>query len=166
MRQIPMRQVRSGADIVAALEPVRHWRVIKLHAESVPAAQKWLALSDRRDRFGDRFAHLHYESSEFDHETYRFAREIFDRFAVSTDADEAFLTEEEFFTSGAHHMGTCRMGRDVGDSVVNQFSQVYGIPNLYVAGGSSFPGTSPVNPTLTMVALAMRTAAHVMDQAL
>ncbi|MGH7320991.1 MAG: GMC oxidoreductase, partial [Candidatus Rokuibacteriota bacterium] len=161
---IPFQRLRTGAQILEALDPIKHWRVIKLHAESVPDPQKWVALSAQRDRFGDPFAHVHYESADFDHQTYQFAREVFDRFVASTGAAEAGLDEERFFTSASHHMGTCRMGRGVRDSVVDSHGRVHGIANLFVLGGSTFPGTSAVNPTLTMTALAIRAADRILDQ--
>ena len=63
-------------------------------------------------------------------------------------------------------MGTCRMGHSAGDSVVDQFGKVHGTRNLFVVGGSNFVGPSAVNPTLTMVALAIRTAEYILDQLL
>jgi choline dehydrogenase-like flavoprotein len=41
---------------------------------------------------------------------------------------------------------------------------VHGIANLYVAGGSVFPTSGSANPTLTIVALALRPAAHLKQQ--
>ncbi len=161
--RVRVRETTTGAAIVDAMEEIPHWRVIKLHSESVPGLEKWVGLSERRDRFGDPFAHVRYVPEDFDHETYRFAREVFDRFASSTGAAEAHLDEEASFTSASHHMGTCRMGRDVRDSVVDSFGRVHGLSNLFVAGGSAFVGTSAVNPTLTMVALAVRTAESILQ---
>jgi len=43
---------------------------------------------------------------------------------------------------------------------------MHDIPNLLIAGGSTFVGSAAVNPTLTMVALAIRTADYLMDQIL
>jgi hypothetical protein len=62
-----------------------------LQAESIPSPQKYVTRSTRRDRFGDPYAHVHYEATAFDHETYGFARELFDRFKATTGADEAKL---------------------------------------------------------------------------
>ncbi|MFN8005942.1 MAG: GMC family oxidoreductase [Terriglobia bacterium] len=57
-----------------------------------------------------------------------------------------------------HELGGCRMGLDPGTSVVNAFGQSHDIPNLFVVDGSVFPSASEKNPTLTMMALAARTA--------
>jgi choline dehydrogenase-like flavoprotein len=61
---------------------------------------------------------------------------------------------------GNHHMGTTRMATDPRQGVVDADARVHGIGNLYVAGSSVFPTGGPVNPTLTIVALALRLADH------
>lgn len=158
---------RSGSEALADLEWRRRSRLMVLHAESIPSPLKSVTLSTRRDRFGDPFAHVHYESSEFDALTYRFARDIFDRFVRATEAEEAEINSENIFYSGYHHMGTCRMARHPSDGVVDEFGKVYPTVNLFLAGGSIFVGPSgAVNPTLTMVALAMRTTDYILDQIL
>jgi choline dehydrogenase-like flavoprotein len=62
---------------------------------------------------------------------------------------------------GNHHMGTTRMANDPTQGVVDADCRVHGISNLYVAGSSVFPSCGPINPTLTIVALAMRLADHI-----
>lgn len=57
-----------------------------------------------------------------------------------------------------HQMGTMRMGRDPDQSVVDAAGRFHGIPNLYVADGSVLPTSGGYNPTLTIQALAWRTA--------
>jgi choline dehydrogenase-like flavoprotein len=61
---------------------------------------------------------------------------------------------------GKHHMGTTRMHRDPAHGVVDADCRVHGVDNLYVAGSSVFPTGGFANPTLTIVALAVRLAAH------
>jgi choline dehydrogenase-like flavoprotein len=60
-----------------------------------------------------------------------------------------------------HMMGTARMGDDPRCSVTSADGQSHDVPNLYVAGGALFPTGSCVNPTLTILALAWRTAEHI-----
>ena len=63
-----------------------------------------------------------------------------------------------FVTGGGHLMGTTRMGKDPSRSVTDAAGRVHGFSNLYVAGSSLFPSSSAANPTLTIVALALRLA--------
>jgi choline dehydrogenase-like flavoprotein len=59
---------------------------------------------------------------------------------------------------GGHHIGTTRMGRDPRYSVVDTDCRVHGVGNLSIASASVFPTSSQANPTLTVVALALRLA--------
>jgi len=60
-----------------------------------------------------------------------------------------------------HHMGTTRMHKDFKHGVVDPNCRVHGLSNLYVAGSSVFPTAGHANPTLTIVALALRLADHI-----
>lgn len=55
-------------------------------------------------------------------------------------------------------MGTLRMGRDKYTSVVDGHGRAHEHPNLYVLGSSVFATSSTANPTITVAALALRTA--------
>ena len=59
---------------------------------------------------------------------------------------------------GGHHIGTARMGRDPGCSVVDADCRIHGVDNLSIASAAVFPTSSQANPTLTVVALALRLA--------
>jgi choline dehydrogenase-like flavoprotein len=61
---------------------------------------------------------------------------------------------------GRHHIGTTRMHADPRQGVVDPDCRVHGLANLYVAGSSVFPTAGYANPTLTIVALALRLADH------
>lgn len=62
--------------------------------------------------------------------------------------------------STAHVMGTARMGHDPTSSVVNEFGRMHDVENVLVTDGSVFVSAGGFNPTLTIMALALRTAAH------
>ncbi|MDX1698309.1 MAG: GMC family oxidoreductase, partial [Thiohalobacterales bacterium] len=62
---------------------------------------------------------------------------------------------------GCHNMGTARMSDRAADGVTNRWGQVHGVPNLFVSDGSLFSTSGAANPTLTIVALAIRQAEHV-----
>lgn len=61
-------------------------------------------------------------------------------------------------SAGQHQAGTCRMGEDPSQSVVDARGQVHGLPGLYLADGSVHVTNGPFNPVLTIMALAYRTA--------
>ena len=64
------------------------------------------------------------------------------------------------FQSSYHHIGTTRMSANPSDGVVDADCRVHGVENLFVAGSSVFPTGGHANPTLTLVALALRLADH------
>ena len=65
-----------------------------------------------------------------------------------------------------HHMGTTRMAESPREGVVDADCRVHGTANLFVAGSSVFPSTGNANPTLTIVALALRLADHLKETGL
>jgi choline dehydrogenase-like flavoprotein len=60
--------------------------------------------------------------------------------------------------AGWHLMGTARMGRDPGTSVVNEWGQAHDVKNLFIVDGSIFVTAGAVNPTSTIQALALYVA--------
>jgi choline dehydrogenase-like flavoprotein len=66
----------------------------------------------------------------------------------------------DVFTTSRHLMGTCRMGLDPKESVVNSYSRAHDVPNLFVVDGSNFVTSARQQPTATIQALAYRAADH------
>jgi choline dehydrogenase-like flavoprotein len=67
--------------------------------------------------------------------------------------------------SNNHEVGTIRMGSTPKDSVVNSFGQAWRVRNLFVMDGSVFASSADKNPTLTILALAWRNSAYLIDEA-
>jgi choline dehydrogenase-like flavoprotein len=65
---------------------------------------------------------------------------------------------------GAHNMGVARMSENPDDGVTNRWGQIHDIPNLFVSDGSLFSTSAAPNPTLTIVALAIRQADHIAER--
>lgn len=63
-----------------------------------------------------------------------------------------------------HEVGVARMGDDAKKSVLNQFEQSHDIKNLFVMDGAAFTSTACQNPTLTIMALAVRSCDFLMKQ--
>lgn len=78
---------------------------------------------------------------------------------------EERIADDDPMIGGYHHMGTTRMGADASTGVVNSDCRVFTTANLFVAGSSVFTTGGCANPTLTIVALALRLAKH-LDQEL
>lgn len=64
------------------------------------------------------------------------------------------------FECARHHMGSTRMHQDPHHGVVDEHCRVHGCENLYISGASVFPTGGIANPTLAIVALALRLGVH------
>ena len=64
----------------------------------------------------------------------------------------------------AHQVGTCRFGTDPAASVLDLNCKTHDIDNLYVVDGSFFPSSAAVNPSLTIMANAMRVGDHLIER--
>jgi YD repeat-containing protein len=71
-------------------------------------------------------------------------------------------TRIKYFGAG-HIAGTHRMGERSENSAVNSFQRAHDHPNLYLVGSGSFPTIATANPTLTLAALCLRTADHIIN---
>jgi len=66
--------------------------------------------------------------------------------------------------SSCHNMGVARMSANAEDGVTNKWGQTHDIPNLFISDGSVFSSSGAANPTLTIVALAIRQAEHIAER--
>ena len=67
---------------------------------------------------------------------------------------------DRLYSDASHHIGTARMSANPREGVVDGQCRVHGVDNLFVAGSAVFPTAGHANPTLTIVALAIRLAEH------
>src|SRR4051794_14691426 len=78
------------------------------------------------------------------------------------------LGAEEVFRlppfSSTHNMGTCRQSANPRDGVCNSYGQTHDIPNLFISDGSQFTTSGAENPTLTIVALAIRQSGYIANR--
>ena len=75
-----------------------------------------------------------------------------------------FAHEDRIPGYGIHEMGGTRMGKDPKQSVLNQFQQSHDVKNLFVMDAAGFPSGACQNPTLTIMAMAVRSTDYLMDQ--
>jgi len=68
-------------------------------------------------------------------------------------------------SSSLHLMGTCRMGDDPKQSVINKYHRAHDVPNLFMVDGSSFVTSGRNQPTCTIQALAYRASDHIVRMA-
>ncbi len=78
--------------------------------------------------------------------------------AVTYDDDALDESVKQVVAVGGHHIGTARMSSDPKRGVVDPQCRTHDVENLYMAGSAVFPTSGSANPTLTIVALAIRIA--------
>jgi len=120
-------------------------------------AENQVSLGDEVDAWGDRVARISCAYGDND-----LAMVASMKAALSEIATEAGF-EVDFITQGAgmpglcvHEVGSARMGRNPCTSVLDPFNRVWDMPNVLVVDGACFPSSGPQNPTLTMMAIALR----------
>jgi choline dehydrogenase-like flavoprotein len=140
---------------------------LDFHAEQEPSATSRVSLTAQRDELGLPRLLVDWCYTHGDVQTVRKAVQLFAQDIAQSgigvfeyDPDSIELEMSRYGAYGGHHLGTARMGVDRRTSVVNSDCRVHGVRNLYVAGGAVFATSSQANPTLTIVALALRLASH------
>ncbi|HYJ83681.1 MAG TPA: GMC family oxidoreductase [Allosphingosinicella sp.] len=162
------------------VDPTRPWLLHKLgnlevallvRGEQAPNPASRVTLGDEKDATGARRVKLDWRLSAIDVRSVEMLVEALGRelrrLGLGRVEPADWLGSGEWKTDplisshpigGYHHMGTTRMGEDPATSVTDADGRVHGIGNLFVAGSSLFPTGGWANPTLTIVALALRSA--------
>lgn len=83
---------------------------------------------------------------------------------LETTIAEVDLRPGSILYAAPHPMGTCRMGEDPRTSVVNSRCESHDLPNLFLADASIFPTSISVDPSISIMAFAAKTATHVIDR--
>ncbi len=127
--------------------------------EQPPNPASRVALVHETDRLGVRKLRFDWRlDGAFRESLFRMQELLAREFERSGAARLQPALEEPTFTDASHHMGTTRMSLDARSGIVDADCRVHGLRNLFIAGSSVFPCAGHANPTLTIVALALRLA--------
>ncbi|MBD2448552.1 GMC family oxidoreductase [Nostoc sp. FACHB-152] len=134
--------------------------------EQVPDPDNRITLSANRDRLGRQQVKLHWRWNDIDIQNIKRTQDILQKEMKSAGIGQLQVERDgnlpKLIHPGTHHhMGTTRMHDDPKQGVVDRNCQVHGVSNLFIASSSVFPTGGYANPTLTIVALAIRLADHV-----
>ena len=165
--RVPHRLVVALARKLAMGDgPARRWRM-RAAFETTFRSENRVMLSDERDGLGRRRVRIEWRIGEADVENMRRVLQRFDRAVRQAGVghfEGAFPDQpsawRQAVEGGKHHMGTTRMHLAPERGVVDEHSRVHGTSNLFVTGSSVFPSGGYANPTLTIVALAIRLGDH------
>jgi choline dehydrogenase-like flavoprotein len=147
-----------GRSFTTALDHYENMAGMWIVGEDMPQTKNGVTLSDTKDQFGLPVANVHFDDHPNDiamrNHAYKQGIAIYE----AVGATRAFPTPPYPST---HNLGTNRMSAEAKDGVVNKWGQTHDIANLFVSDGSQFTTGAAENPTLTIVALAIRQADHI-----
>jgi len=126
---------------------------IGINGDCLPHHDNRLTLSDEVDAFGHRKARIDFSYHANERAIDRHARQTMTAIWDAAGASDIFAVARS-----AHTIGTCRMGDNGDEAVVDAEGRSFDIPNLLVCDNSVFPSALAANPALTIMALSLRTA--------
>jgi choline dehydrogenase-like flavoprotein len=151
-----------GREFTSALDRYDHMAGMWIVGEDMPQEKNAVTLhASEKDKYGLPVPNVHFDDHPNDvamrGHAYKQGGAVYD----AVGATRTFPTPPYPST---HNLGTNRMSEKPKDGVVNKFGQTHDIPNLFVSDGSQFTTGGAENPTLTIVALALRQADHIAER--
>ncbi len=157
-------QGKRGPALRTALAAhcTRQIRISSLMEQLPDPANRVVPAFDKLDALGLPRPRLHFSVAAYTRDGMAAARTIHDQIF---DALGATVRDHRLEPQGAGHvMGTYRMGTNSATSVVDANLRSHDHDNLYMLGSGVFPTAGTANPTLTIVALALRAASAITAQ--
>ncbi len=142
-----------GRGLVDYIDRYSHVAGIGVNGDCLPAPGNYLDLSSDVDDVGMPKALVHFSYGPNETAMSRHAERFMTAAWEAAGASDIWACPRS-----AHTIGTCRMGTDPGDSVVDPQGRSHEVPNLFVCDNGVFPSALPANPALTIMALGLRTA--------
>jgi choline dehydrogenase-like flavoprotein len=147
-----------GREFTTALDGYENMAGMWIVGEDMPQETNRVTINhDVKDQFGIPVVNVHFDDHPNDiamrNHAYKQGQAVYD----AVGATRTFPTPPYPST---HNLGTNRMSEDPRDGVVNKWGQTHDVANLFISDGSQFTTGASENPTLTIVALAIRQADH------
>ena len=151
-----------GRSFTSALDAYDRMAGMWIVGEDMPQEKNAVTLHpEAKDQYGMPVPNVHFDDHPNDNamrnHAYKQGMALYD----AVGATQTYPTPPYPST---HNLGTNRMSEKTGDGVVNKWGQTHDIANLFVSDGSQFTTGAAENPTLTIVALALRQADRIADQ--
>jgi choline dehydrogenase-like flavoprotein len=151
-----------GRDYTSVMEAYENIAGMWLVGEDMPQATNCVTLHPtEKDQFGLPIPNIHVDDhpneTAMRNHAYRRGAMVYD----AMDVTRIIRVPESL---AAHNLGTCRQSARREDGVCNRWGQAHDVRNLFISDGSQFTTGAAANPTLTIVALAIRQADYIADQ--
>jgi len=143
-----------GDALEAEMQKYNHQAGLKIVGETLPQERNRVTLAAEMDQYGLPIACVTYSLCDNDKRLIAHSLGFMGQALNAAGASEVWNETDDT----CHLNGTARMGNDPRSSVVNADCRSWDIPNLWICDGSVFPTVGGVNPSLTIQAIACRTA--------
>lgn len=143
-----------GNALSDEMQKYNHQAGLKMVGEMLPQERNRVTLADEKDQYGLPIARVTYSLCDNDKRMIAHSLDFMSQALSAADGRDIWRETDDT----CHLNGTARMGNDSRTSVVNADCRSWDIPNLWVCDGSVFPTVGGVNPSLTIQAIALRTA--------
>ena len=151
-----------GREFTTALDQYENMAGMWIVGEDMPQSDNRVTLNTEvKDQFGLPVANVHFSDHPND---IAMRNHAYERGMAIYDAVGATRTFPTPPYPSTHNLGTNRMSENPEDGVVNKWGQTHDIDNLFISDGSQFTTGAAENPTLTIVALAIRQADHIASE--
>jgi choline dehydrogenase-like flavoprotein len=151
-----------GREYTRAVEGYENMAGLWLVGEDMPQATNGVTLHPtEKDQFGLPIPNVHFDYHAND---VAMRGHAYQRGTLVYDAMGAIRIVRVPLSLSCHNLGTCRQSARREDGVCNKWGQAHDIKNLFISDGSQFTTGAAANPTLTIVALAIRQADYIADQ--
>lgn len=151
-----------GRSFTSAMDMYDHMAGMWLVGEDMPQESNRITLhASMKDQHGLPIPDVHFDDHPND---IAMRNHAYQQGAAVYDAVGAVRTFPTPPYPSTHNLGTNRMSEKARDGVVNKWGQTHDIANLFVSDGSQFTTGASENPTLTIVALALRQADYIAEQ--
>ncbi len=136
------------------------------HLEMLPHPENFVELDPEvKDAWGVPALKIHLDFHDNEMKMVRHCIETYKELFHVLKPEYAQIPDGPLYRGASiHELGTIRMGDDPKTSVVNSFGQAHDVKNLYVVDGSIFCSATHKNPTLTIMALALRASDHMRER--
>jgi choline dehydrogenase-like flavoprotein len=151
-----------GRDFSKAMEGYANMAGMWLVGEDMPQEKNAITLhASEKDQYGLPAPNVHFDDHANDIAMREHAYKQGSAVYEAVGAVKTFRTPPYPST---HNLGTNRMSEKASDGVVNKHGQAHDVANLFISDGSQFTTGAAENPTLTIVALAIRQAEYIADR--
>jgi choline dehydrogenase-like flavoprotein len=152
-----------GAELETRLRhSAAHELNVKNVLEVLPRPEHRITLSSEKDAMGIRKPQAHYSIDEYTRKGHERSKEDFTQIAKLMGGTNLRFSKEGDFANNQHICGTVSMGNDPRTSVCDNWGRTHDHDNLFLVGTGVMPTCATVNSTENGLALALRTAQHIL----